>query len=108
MPATMADGARCVFPVGSQLCLPAAGAFVFRLAGSGRKLDVHGCARAEGTFDLNRATERFDPVSQSDQARASCRIGTSGAVIPNGDANHTIDPLHADMDDRGVGVLRSI
>src|SRR5439155_26288432 len=105
MRATMAYGARRVVRASSQHCFLPAGKFGFRLAGSGRKLDVHGCARAERTLDLNRSAERLDTVSEPDQAGASCRIRAAGAVVPDGDANHSLDRPHADTNDRGLGVL---
>ena len=74
----------------------------------GRKLDVQGCSLAGWAQDQNSAAEGLDPVSETDDAGATARVGAAYAVVADREGEGTVTGLHAHVDDRGLCVLGAV
>jgi len=74
----------------------------------GRKLDVQGCSLARWAQDQNSAAEGLDPVSETDDAGATARVGAAYAVVADREGEGTVTGVHAHVDDRGLCVLGGV
>src|SRR5690349_22168132 len=64
-----------------------------------------GGAYTGGALQGDPAAERFDPVFESDKARAAGEVGAAAPVITHADAQEALGGLDFDVDDGGVRVL---
>jgi DNA-binding CsgD family transcriptional regulator len=74
----------------------------------GRKLDVQGCSLAGWAQDQDRAAEGLDPVSETDDAGATARVGAAYAVVADREGEGTVTGIHAHVDDRSPCVLGGV
>ena len=62
----------------------------------------------DGLRTKSSAAEGPDPVSETDDAGATARVGATYAVVADREGEGTVTSVHAQVDDRGLCVLGGI